>query len=154
MRLFRLSILATLVIALATTALAPRAEAGRPLGGGSDGGGSKGAIPMTGDQVVPGPGDLTGAATAKVSISAKRGLISFYITVQSLTGLISTIQIYEAPAGSAGSPVIRLSPNDIGIAGLNGDPILLTDISRNPQNYYVQINTNMYPDGAVRCQLK
>ena len=55
--------------------------------------------------------------------------------------------------------VVRLCPSPIGINQLNGtipvaDIALLRDISRNGSGYFIQINTNLYPGGALRAQLR
>lgn len=117
--------------------------------------GRRGALQLTPEAVWPGPGEAGASATAKVS--AGRNEICFSITVGSLSGYIRTIAIYQAEAGQVGPMVVRLSPSPIGINQLNGcipaDGALCRDIGRYPGSYFIQINTDTYPGGAVRAQL-
>ena len=150
------SILSFLVVLLACASLSfSDSQAGKPSGGG--GGGGKGGIQLTPENVYPGPGEAGAAASTTISVG--RSSISFYMTIQQLSGFISTIGIYRGQAGEIGPMVVRLCPSPIGINQLNGtipvsDSALLRDISRNPSNYFVQINTNLYPGGALRAQLQ
>ena len=150
------SILSFLVVLLACASFSfSDSHAGRPTGGG--GGGGKGAIQLVPENVFPGPGEF--GAAASTTISYGRNSISFYMTIQQLSGYITTIGIYRGGAGEIGPMVVRLCPSPIGVNQLNGtipvdDSALLRDISRNPSNYFVQINTNLYPGGAVRAQLR
>ena len=153
MRFTRTLCFALSAVAILSIALPHTSEAGKPSGAG---GGSRGSVTLTGGQVVPGPGDATGSATANVKVG--KSSVTFSITVGPLDGLIRTIGIYEAPMGQSGSMVVRLSPSPIGINQLLGtipvDADLCHLMSRSPSNYYIQINTTAYPDGALRSQLK
>jgi hypothetical protein len=150
------SLLSFLVVLLACASLSfSDSQAGRPTGG--SGGGGKGQILLTPENVSPGPGEA--GAAASTSISYGRNEISFYMTIQQLSGFVTSIGIYRGQAGQIGPMVVRLCPSPISINQLNGtipvsDSALLRDISRNGSNYFIQINTNLYPGGAVRAQLK
>ena len=129
--------------------------AGKPGGGG--GSIPRGSLLLTPDCVSPGPGEF--GAVAYTTFRANRNGISFYMTIQQLSGFISTIGVYRGQPGQIGPMVVRLSPSPIGINQLNGtvpvaDSALLTDIQRNSSNYFIQINTNLYPGGALRVQLR
>ena len=146
----RFSALTLLVLALALSFSPHASEAGKP---GSAGG--HGTLLLTPDAVVPTQGEFGASATATVKTG--RGEICFTTTIGNLSGYILTIGIYQGGAGGNGPMVVRLSPSPIGINQLNGcvpaDDALVRDISRNPTHYYIQINTTLYPDGAVRAQL-
>jgi hypothetical protein len=125
---------------------------GRPSGGG----GGRGSVQLTPEAVVPGPGDTGGSAFATVSVG--RGEVNFSVSVTTLSGFITTIAIYKGDPGQVGPMVVRLSPSPIGINQLMGhipvDSELARDLGRTPSSYFIQINTNAYPGGAVRAQLK
>lgn len=147
----RLSALMLLVLALALSFSSHASEAGKPTAG--SGGGS--TLSLTPGAVVPTQGEFGASATA--TVKAGRGQICFTTTIGRLSGYILTIGIYQGSAGGNGPMVLRLSPSPIGINQLNGcvpaDDALVRDIARNPTHYYIQINTTLYPDGAVRAQL-
>ena len=144
-------VLLTLVVL--ATSLPAISEAGKSTAG--SGGGSHGTLYLTDANVVPGPGDTGASATMTVKVG--RDAISFSTSVSNTSGYISTIAIYQGWAGQTGPMVVRLCPNEIGIAQLLGTVPVSTDvcraISRNPAGYYVQINTSAFPNGALRAQL-
>ena len=67
--------------------------------------------------------------------------------------------IHEAPYGVAGDVVVDLTPlllssPDSYLTGcVPVDTILARDIKRNAEDYYVNIHTEAFPDGAIRGQL-
>lgn len=148
------SILSFLVVLLACASLSSTESfAGKPSGAG----GGKGALTLVSAIVLPTPGELTDFAT--MTISTGRNEICFSTTVGQVTGYITSIGIYHAQANAIGPMVVRLCPSPIGINQLNGcvpvtDSALLRDISRNPSDYFVQINTNLHPGGDMRAQLR
>ena len=144
-----------IVLMLACASFVPTDSfAGKPSGGGG-GGGGRGGIQLVPEQVSPGPGELGDVASTTLSVGRKG--VSFYMTVGPMTGYIRTIGIYRGRAGEIGPMVVRLSPSPIGINQLNGtipvDGALATEISRNPSDFFIQINTTTYPGGSVRAQL-
>ena len=149
------SALSFFVVLLACASLSfSDSHAGRPSGGG---GGGRGQLLLTPENVAPAPGEF--GAAASTSLSTRRGQVCFYMTIQQMSGLITSIGIYKGAPGQIGPMVVRLCPSPIGVNQLNGcipvaDSELLSDISRNPSNYFVQVNTTLYPGGAVRAQLR
>ncbi|MEO6462743.1 MAG: CHRD domain-containing protein [Candidatus Eisenbacteria bacterium] len=106
--------------------------------------------------VVPGPGDPTAAG----SFSWKSGHdgFCFQVSVAQLDGFVEQITLHRGAAGARGTQVLRLSPSPIGINQLLGcapaDRALLREISGSPENFYVQVSTTGYPNGAMRGQLR
>jgi hypothetical protein len=146
-------ILPLLVVLLACASFVPTdSYAGKPSGGG----GGRGQLQLVPEQVVPGPGEL--GDNASTSLSVGRSSVTFYMTVGTMTGYITNIGIYRGRVGEIGPMVVRLSPSPIGINQLNGtvpvDKALATEISRNPSDFFIQINTTTYPGGSVRAQLR
>jgi len=154
------STLSFFVVLLACASLSfTDSHAGKPSGGG---GGAKpprggGGLTLSSAVVVPVPGELTDFMTMSVTVG--RSEVCFNTTVNQLTGFITSIGIYRGRAGETGPMVVRLCPSPIGINQLNGcvpvaDRDLMSDLSRNPSNYFVQINTNLHPGGDARAQLR
>lgn len=150
------SFLSFFVVLLACASLTTTDSfAGKPSGGG--GKPIRGGLTLSSAVVVPIPGELTDFMTMSVTVG--RNEVCFNTTVNQLTGFITTIGIYRGRAGETGPMVVRLCPSSIGINQLMGcvpvaDGELLRDMSRNPSNYYVQINTNLHPGGDARAQLR
>jgi len=147
-------ILPLIVLMLACASFVPTDSfAGKPSGGGGGGGGR--GTQLVPEQVFPGPGEL--GDYASTSLSVGRSSVSFKMTVGPMSGFITTIGIYRGRAGEIGPMVVRLSPSPIGINQLNGtipvDKALASEISRNPSDFFIQINTTTYPGGSVRAQL-
>jgi hypothetical protein len=144
MRAVRVTAIFAAVVLLSLSLTGSRADARRPAG-----------IILTGDQVVPGPGDPTGYATAKISSS--KGQFCFEVDLRDISGLITSIEIHEAAAGQVGPLVLTLSPMPPGVQGLRGcvpiDRALLRQISRDKAGYSIEIRTTTYPNGAIRAQL-
>src|SRR5689334_3092734 len=110
------SILSFFVVLLACASLSfTNSYAGKPSGGG---GGGRGGLTLVSAIVLPTPGEPTDFVT--MTITTGRNSISFYTTVNQLTGYITSIGIYHAPANSIGPMVVRLCPSPIGINQLNG----------------------------------
>jgi hypothetical protein len=141
--------LALFVVLLTFVATDSQAK-GRPSGGGH------GDLTLTSAAVYPGPGDDT--ATASASVSVGRSAVTFAMSNVQISGFITTIAIYKGDFGSTGPMVVRLSPSPIGINQLMGtvpvDAALSRDMSRYPSSYFIQVNTNMFPGGALRAQLR
>ncbi len=150
MRFLRL-LAVTAAVLTVVLSLTPLAEARRP------GDSSAGALVLTPEAEVPGPGDLGGSGTGTIKLSNGKGQVCFSFAVQNLSGPIVTIQIHRAPAGQAGPAVLTLSPIYPGVNALNGcvpaGPDLMRDLARYPENYYVNVHTANFPNGAIRAQL-
>jgi hypothetical protein len=70
----------------------------------------------------------------------------------------TTAHIHKAAPGAAGPIVVTLSPFDEGdpisdgcIGGLA--PAVVADIAANPDDHYINVHTDLHPDGAIRGQL-
>ncbi len=155
MRRVRPSVVASLVLSLSLVLVAgsfvPAAYAkGKPAPG------PGGGLLLAPGAVVPGPGDSF--AYGSFTWSAVRDGFKFLITVDGLDSWVQRIVIRRGAAGMAGPVVIQLSPNTIGINELQGTAPasreLLREIGRSPQDFYMEVTTMTYPNGALRGQLK
>jgi hypothetical protein len=107
-------------------------------------------IPLDGSQVVPEPGDLDATGTALFTINPATTTIEWLITVNDVDAPLTGAQIHQAPAGSEGSAVLDFD-EDLGDTGFI-DAGLATAIVDNPLDYYVNVNSELFPDGVVRGQ--
>lgn len=107
---------------------------------------------MSSNNVVPGPGDP--------SIEDSQG----YLSASDVPGELcpglnlrvdaTSVGIYHAASGSTGPLVVDLSAY-IGDYLCTEDvpQSTIDDLAANPGDYYVQVNSESYPDGATRGQL-
>ena len=102
---------------------------------------------------VPGGGDMDGYARVEVSVSDNLDRICYEVDeVRNLTP--TAAHIHAGAEGTTGSPVLTLKAEDGSWVGCNeGTEALQDGIEAMPSNYYVQIHTAEYPNGAIRGQL-
>ena len=97
-------------------------------------------------------------SSGKIALTFSRFAWCFQVSIAQLDGYIQTITIHRGAAGVRGTQVVRLSPSPIGINQLLGcvpvDRALLREISGAPENFYVQVSTTSYPNGAMRGQMR
>lgn len=117
---------------------------------------------LTGAAEVPGPGDADAFGAAEIKVNVKKEKVCFTLVVVDLTLPTAAAHIHQGAAGVAGDIVVTLeAPAEIagsgiglatGCVGGQSKP-LLRDIKNNPDQYYVNVHTSDFPDGAVRGQL-
>ena len=110
---------------------------------------------LSGSTEVPGPGDPDGSGSATITLNQGQGQVCFELTVANLAP-VTAAHIHEAPAGKAGPPVVTLTPLPTGDSSsgcVSADPELIKRIRQNPENFYVNVHTGEFPDGAIRGQL-
>ena len=100
-------------------------------------------------------GDGTG--TAEVDINSDRNRLCYQITLEGVQN-VTAAHIHTGGEGVAGPVVIDLKyqGDDSGGEGcLDGiAESTLEDASEQPGNFYVNVHSERYPDGAVRGQLE
>jgi hypothetical protein len=129
------------------------------LGKGGEAGTSGGALAITlkGANEVPGPGDPDGTGSASITVVSDQNEVCFTIHVSGIVLPATGAHIHQGVAGVAGPIVVSLAPPDASgvssgcVLGLAHD--LVTAILANPGNYYVNVHTTDYPNGALRGQL-
>ena len=110
---------------------------------------------LDGEQEIPGPGDVDGTGETRVKIKPRDSELCVDIEVKYIDPA-SAAHIHHAPKGSSGAVVVTLPiPDAEGKAEgcITVDSQLLKKIADNPQDYYVNIHNNHYPNGAIRGQL-
>jgi hypothetical protein len=113
---------------------------------------------LTASQETP-PTTVTGFGNATVTFDATRANITVTITATNLGAPINNFHIHEGAAGVAG-PVVE---NLIVLGGvfvngtMTGTFPIAADVAlrmvQNPSNFYVNIHTTAFPNGAIRGQL-
>ena len=114
------------------------------------------AVTLTPLQVVPGPADPDATGTAEVRVQPNQGRLCWNLYVRQ-TDPITAAHIHRAAAGSVGPPVIALTT-----PGADGhsqgcvavDEALARHVANAAHDFYVNIHTIAFPNGAVRGQLR
>ena len=151
---------ALLLAALATLALAGPASAAK-LGGADQGGrlftttlsGAEEVDPITG---ALGAGDPDGSGFANLTVNPGQQEVCYELSVEGITLPAIGAHIHVGDAGTNGPVVVALTPPDAsgvssGCAQVSRE--LALAIIQNPENYYVNVHTTDFPNGAIRGQL-
>lgn len=114
---------------------------------------------MTGAQEVPGPGDANATGTATIRVNPGLPQICYEITVANIDGTVNNAHIHIIdPATNFGPPVVNLeSPVTGSVTDCATAPNVTREealaIIKNPENYYINIHSTAFPNGAVRGAL-
>lgn len=142
----RLSLHAVAVVsgtALAATPLLAQEDSGQRF-----------SFDLEGAQEVPGPGDPDGTGSATIRINRGLGQLCYSLQVNGIAPATAA-HIHEAPAGSAGPVVIGLQAPTGGSSNacVSIGRELASEISREPDDYYVNVHNAEFPAGALRGQI-
>ena len=115
---------------------------------------------LTGAEEVPGPADPDASALASLTLNQGRGEVCFDLSWEDIDGTVVAAHIHEAPVGVAGPIVVPLF-TDTALPGTGSATACVADVSRdlikdirqNPEDYYVNMHSTVFPAGAVRGQL-
>lgn len=126
-------------------------------------GGRKFTVALTGEAEVtnagvPNQGDLGATGTATITVNPGKRQVCWKITTGNFAAGTTSIvgaHIHSAPSTTNGPVVVPLT------ATLNGTSSGCTTVTRSltdairkaPQAYYVNVHTNLFPNGAIRGQL-
>lgn len=110
---------------------------------------------LKGENEVPGPGDSDGYGTAKVRVKPGKEEVCVELSVHNLD-TTTAAHIHKGAKGVAGPVIVPLPTPDAqgmskGCVAAAKD--VLKDMKNNSSQYYVNVHTTAYPDGAVRGQL-
>jgi CHRD domain-containing protein len=113
-------------------------------------------VPLSGDQVVPGPGDPDGGGGVFVAMGRQTGSFCFFADTANISTPLTAVHLHRGVGGGVGEVVTVLhgrsdDPDTSGCFNLSRDRI--RDISKNRKDYYIDIHTETEPDGALRGQL-
>ncbi|HRH41524.1 MAG TPA: CHRD domain-containing protein [Pyrinomonadaceae bacterium] len=111
---------------------------------------------LSGAAEVPGPGDADGTGTADITLHHDSREVCFDLKISNI-GSATMAHIHKAAAGKAGDVVVTLTPlpNNKESHGCvkNVDKDLIKNMKDNPADFYVNVHTAEFPDGAIRGQL-
>jgi hypothetical protein len=128
---------------------APAYAEGRPL-----------STTLTGAAEVPGPGDPDASGTAFITLNQGQGEVCFDLSWAGIDGTVVAAHIHAAPAGVAGPIVVplfvdaALAGTDSAsgcVSGVSGE--LIKAIRQDPEGFYVNVHSTVFPAGAARGQL-
>ncbi len=113
---------------------------------------------LSGSNEVPSKGDPDGSGTATLRIDPSKGTVCFTIKLKKI-GATAAGHIHTGKEGKAGGVLIPLfgttsSKTTRKGCARNQSASTLRKILRSPRNYYVNVHTAKYPDGAARGQLE
>lgn len=99
--------------------------------------------------------DADGSGTAMLTFNKQEGTLTYQLMVSDVDG-VTAAHLHEAPAGTAGPVVVGLrapvNGMSSGVVRLSKDQI--KEILKNPEDYYVNVHSEMCEAGAVRGQLE
>jgi len=148
----RIRSIVAVIVLCATTALAftlPASAGGRPY-----------RTSLTGAAELPDEGDPDATGTAVVTVNPGRQEVCWSVSVTNVDLPIAAAHIHVGAADTFGSPVVFLLPS--GVTDADGSFSGCTTVSRelafqlllSPENYYVNVHTALFPNGAARGQLR
>jgi hypothetical protein len=110
-------------------------------------------VHLKGSLEIP-KGSPTGTGTFKYQINTKKGDLCYSLKWSGI-GTPFASHIHKAKAGVEGNVVIPLSAAaPVAQSGcVKAKASLLEAILKTPSNYYVNVHTKKYPNGAIRGQL-
>jgi CHRD domain len=118
------------------------------------------ATSLTGSEEKPGPGDPAGTGQAWVTIKADNS-VCYKVTWSGLSSPATAGHIHRGVKGLPGDVVVPFFGDGKKANGQNSDEscaqvqdlAVVEGLRNTPQNYYVNIHSAQFPQGAIRGQL-
>lgn len=112
---------------------------------------------LTGEAEIPGPGDPGGSGSfaGTLSFLEASGELCYSLEAVGLTSEAVAAHIHEGAEGASGGVVLSLTPPTDGPAEecVDVEAGLATMLDQNPSDFYVNVHSAEFGDGAVRGQL-
>lgn len=114
---------------------------------------------LDGAAEVPGPGDASG--TGRFEAELVDGALCIDMVAEGLDSDVGAAHVHEGAAGAAGAPVLDIGPPTAAEGTTDSwvdvcvpaDGALVERIATAPDQFYVNVHTSSFTDGAVRGQL-
>jgi hypothetical protein len=110
---------------------------------------------LTGAAEVP-AGDPDGSGTASINLDVTKGEVCYDVTVQNLDRPVG-MHIHEGEAGKNGPIVVQMTtPTATGTTTrgcTNADGTLMGRLAARPGDFYLNVHTEAFQQGAIRGQL-
>jgi hypothetical protein len=124
----------------------------------TEAGGSPSSTDLTGAEEVPGPGDPDATGFADLRLNQGTGQVCFDLSWADIDGVVVAAHIHDGDSGVAGPVVVPLfmeehEGTDAASDCVAAERALIKDIRKNPTGYYVNVHSDVFPDGAIRGQL-
>lgn len=118
-------------------------------------GGKPMMVELSGAMEVPGPGDPDGTGMVTIRLNHGQGQVCYDISVKDIQ-MPTAAHIHAGATGQSGEVKVPLKASADGTwkGCVSADKELIKDLMENPANYYVNVHTADFPNGAVRGQLK
>jgi LPXTG-motif cell wall-anchored protein len=118
------------------------------------------ATSLIGSEEKPGPGDPAGTGQGWVTIKADNS-VCYKVTWSGLSSPATAGHIHKGVKGLPGDVVVPFFGDGKKANGQNSDEscaqvqdlAVVEGLRKNPQNYYINIHTAQFPQGAIRGQL-
>ena len=113
-------------------------------------------VTMTGVQEVPGPGDPNGTGTAEIRVDPANARVCWDLYARDIDAATAA-HIHRGAEGAAGPPVVTLTTPDAdghsqGCAAIDAE--LARSLALQAHDYYANVHTAAFPNGAIRGQLR
>jgi hypothetical protein len=114
---------------------------------------------LSASSVSPGPGDPDGSGRATIRSAPSEGIVCYKLFFKGI-GKATAAHVHKAPKGQAGPTHMKLFTSKKGKSAPaegchTGIPVdVIEAMHNNPDEYYVDLHTKAYPDGALRGQLR
>lgn len=114
---------------------------------------------LAGPAEVPGPGD--DGAAGRFEAELVDGRLCIDMIAEDLDSGVSASHVHEGAAGAAGPPVVSIGPPTASDGPTDSWNDVCVDVERDlvermataPDQFYVNVHSSTFPDGAVRGQL-
>jgi hypothetical protein len=115
--------------------------------------GSHYLVRMSGAEVVPDRGPRDAYGTANIDIDPSAGRVCFRLAYDGIPRATGA-QIHYGRPGENGPNVVLFHVGENGDDGcVPADPRILSDMQSYPQSYYLRVDADGFPNGAMRGQL-
>ena len=113
-------------------------------------------VSMNGLQEVPGPGDPDGNGTAEVRVNGSQAEVCWNLYARDIDQAVAA-HIHRGAEGVAGPPVLTLTtpgPDGHSQGCATVDEALAGAMVLQGHDFYVNVHTTAFPNGAIRGQLR